>query len=146
MFQDFEELLSRTLAVLSTLTGSVNDAANRLQKIEATAQEVNELMVEAFTEAVSDEPVVEDTLLEDAPVVAAQYANRFALPTYVSSCLEIYLQLTNSFPTCPTMPQSETFSSRHELLGAGRARQMRRPSARPAAIARQRRWHANARG
>jgi hypothetical protein len=78
MFQDFEELLSRTLAVLSTLTGSVNDAANRLQKIEATAQEVNELMVEAFTEEMSAEPVLEDTLLEDAPVVAAQYANSFA--------------------------------------------------------------------
>ncbi len=79
MFQDFEELLSRTLGVLATLTASVNDASNRLQKIDATAQEVNELMIEAFTEAVSDEPVVEDTLLQDAPVVAAQYENHSIL-------------------------------------------------------------------
>lgn len=70
MLEDFEALLAKTVKVLAAVTASVNDAANRLQNIEAAAHEVNESVVRVYSEEPPPEPAFEDVLLTDASVVA----------------------------------------------------------------------------
>ena len=70
MLEDFEALLSKTISILNAVTASVNDAATRLQQIEAAAHEVNESVIRVFSEEPPAEPTFEDMLLTDASAVA----------------------------------------------------------------------------
>lgn len=133
MLEDFEALLSKTVSILTAVTASVNDAAARLQQIEAAAHEVNESVIRVFSEEPPAEPTFEDMLLTDASAVAERCDLSVIdfEPTSLQICVcspphracrivtvSILSNFVTRFPS-----QHETCPAGTEFLGACKARQ-----------------------